>query len=109
MKLQLFLVAIFLTGSYGSNKTLYLVDLYSCVNEFEEYCDRIPQWTVRAAVGLANECDDILPGYTLSTLNKDLRPNNSLIVDGEVITVVTAGATRPIQSRRGRWSSLIGP
>lgn len=85
MEVELLLLVFLLAGSYG-RKTLYLVDLYVCVDEFEDYCHEIPQWTVRAAIGLANHCDDILPGYTLSSSRKYFRPGNrSLLEDGEVI------------------------
>ena len=84
MKVQLLSFIYLLAGSYGSDKRLYLVDLYACVDEFEDYCHHIPEWTVRAAIGLANDCNDMLPGYTLSTLSKDFYPNKSLVLDGEV-------------------------
>ena len=67
----------------SSNKSIYLLDLYTCVEEFEDYCGHIPRLTVRAVTELANLRDDILPGYTLSTLNK-LDHNKSLSADGEV-------------------------
>ena len=92
MEVQLFMIVSLLAGTYGtdgSNKRLYLVDLYTCVDEFEDYCHHIPYWTVRAAVGLANDCDDILPGYTLSTPHEDfVLEGNSLIKDGEVIRCI---------------------
>ena len=80
VRIALLLITL-LDGLCG--KKLYLINLYTCVDEFEDYCDRIPQWTVRAAIGLANDCSDILPGYTLST-NKDHYRNRSLLLDGEV-------------------------
>ena len=84
MEVELLLLVFLLAGSCG-RKTLYLVDLYICVDEFEEYCHEIPQWAVRAAIGLANHCNDILPGYTLSSSRKYFRPGNrSLLEDGEV-------------------------
>ena len=68
----------------SSNKNIYLLDLFTCVEEFEDYCSPlIPQLTVRAVTELANTRDDILPGYTLSTLNK-LDDDKSLSADGEV-------------------------
>ena len=84
MKVELLLLVFLLAGS--CSKTLYLVNLYTCVYEFEEYCHKIPQWAVQAAIGLANNCDDILPGYNLSYLaNENSRSENrSLLQDGEV-------------------------
>ena len=84
MEVELLLLVFLLAGSCGN--TLYLVNLYTCVYEFEEYCHEIPQWAVRAAIGLANSCDDILPGYNLSSLtNENPRSENrSLLQDGEV-------------------------
>ena len=67
----------------SDNKKLYLLDLYTCLNEFEDYCNQIPQFTVRAAIELANSCDDILPGYTLST-SKKLDDDISMLLDGKV-------------------------
>ena len=85
MKVQLLSLMFLLTsGSCGSDKKLHLIDLYACVDEFEDYCHQIPEWTVRAAIGLANDCSDILPGLTLSSLSKDLYPDKSLVSDGEV-------------------------
>ena len=84
MEVELLLLVFLLAGSCG-RKTLYLVDLYICVDEFEDYCHEIPQWAVRAAIGFANHCDDILPGYTLSSSSEYFRPGNrSLLEDGEV-------------------------
>ena len=67
----------------SSNNNIYLLDLYTCVEEFEDYCGHIPRLTVRAVTELANTRDDILPGYTLSTLKK-LDDDKSLSIDGEV-------------------------
>ena len=54
-----------------SNKKLYLLNLYTCVEEFEEYCHQIPQFAVQAAAEVANNCADLLPEYTIysSALN----------------------------------------
>ena len=83
--LSLIILLASLCDSRGdSDRKLYLVDLYACVDEFEDYCHQIPEWTVRAAIALANDCSDMLPGYTLSTLSKDFYPNKSLVLDGEV-------------------------
>ena len=90
MEVELLLLVFLFTGSCG--KTLYLVNLYTCVYEFEEYCHEMPLWAVQAAIGLANDCDDILPGYNLSSLtNKGYRSENrSLLQDGEVTKGVRA-------------------
>ena len=81
-----FLLALFNVNLCdSSDNKLYLLDLYTCVDEFEDYCNQIPRLTVRAAIELANTRDDILPGYTLSTLNKNkLDDDESLLVDGKV-------------------------
>ena len=84
MKVLLLSLIFLLTGLSGSGKILYLVDLYACVDEFEDYCHQIPEWTVRTAIGLANDCSDILPGYTLMSTNEDFYRDKSLISDGEV-------------------------
>ena len=54
-----------------SRKKLYLLNLYTCVEEFEEYCHQIPQFAVQAATEVANNCTDLLPEYTIysSALN----------------------------------------
>ena len=64
-----------------SNKKLYLLNLYTCVDEFEDYCSEIPQLTVRATIELANTRDDILPGYTLYTVSNEV---SSILPDGKV-------------------------
>ena len=80
----LFVSAFFLLVDLcNSDKKLYLLDLYICLNEFEDYCNQIPQFTVRAAIELANSRDDILPGYTLST-SKKLDDDISMLLDGKV-------------------------
>ena len=64
----LFELAFFISfGLCESDKKLYLLDLYTCVDEYEDYCNQIPRLTVRAAIELANNRDDMLPGYTLCT------------------------------------------
>ena len=78
--------AFLLVDSQDNDKRLYLLDLYTCVDEFEDYCSGIPRWTIRAAIEIANNRSDILPGYILSTLNK-LDDNKSVLYDGEVIIV----------------------
>ena len=84
MALRSLLLALFLIDLCdSSNKTIYLLDLYTCVEEFKDYCSDIPRLTVRAVTELANTRDDILPGYTISTLNK-LDNDRSLSADGEV-------------------------
>ena len=88
MKVQLLSLMFLLSGSCVSDKKkLYLIDLYACVNEFEDYCHQIPEWTVRAAIGLANDSSDVLPGYELYASRDfypDFYPNKSLVSDGEV-------------------------
>ena len=66
-----------------SIKKLYLLDLYTCVDEYEDYCNQIPRLTVRAAIELANHREDILPGYTLCTLNRS-NEVTSILSDGKV-------------------------
>ena len=51
----------------SSKKPLYLLDLYTCVEEFEEYCHQIPRLTIQAAAEAANNCTDLLPEYTIYT------------------------------------------
>ena len=80
----LFLLALFNVNLCdSSDNKLYLLDLYTCVDEFEDYCNQIPRLTIRAAIKLANSRDDILPGYTLSKTELD-DDNESLLVDGKV-------------------------
>ena len=69
-----------------SNTKLYLLDLFTCVDEYEDYSNQIPQLTVRAAIELANSRDDILPGYTLCTVNKS-NEVTSILSDGKVYSV----------------------
>ena len=79
-----FLLALFNVNLCdSSDNKLYLLDLYTCVDEFEDYCNQIPRLTIRAAIELANSRDDILPGYTLSKTELD-DDNESLLVDGKV-------------------------
>ena len=54
----------------GDDRPLYLLDLYDCIDDYEDYCHNITEFTVRAAIELANNCTDILPGYTLHTPSK---------------------------------------
>ena len=63
-----------------SNTKLYLLDLFTCVDEYEDYCNQIPQLTVRATIELANSRDDILPGYTLNNNNNN-NNNINIIVE----------------------------
>ena len=93
MKVQVLLLMFLLSGSCVSDKKLYLIDLYACVDEFEDYCHQIPEWTVRAAIGLANDSSDVLPGYALYALSRDFYPNKSLVSDGEVSGKGTARDT----------------
>ena len=82
--LPLQLLALFIVDlCESSDNQLYLLDLYTCVDEFEDYCNQIPRSTVRAAIELANTRNDILPGYTLSTLSR-LDDDESLLLDGKV-------------------------
>ena len=67
-----------------SDAKLYLLDLFTCVDEYEDYCNQIPQLTVRATIELANSRDDILPGYTLCTVNDGLDEVISITSDGKV-------------------------
>ena len=67
-----------------SNKQLYLLDLYTCVDEYEDYCNQIPRLTVRAAIELANNRDDMLPGYTLCTAVNRSNEVTSILSDGKV-------------------------
>ena len=83
LQLSFLLIALLVDLCDSGDNKLYLLDLYTCVDEFEDYCNQIPRKTVRAAIELANSRDDILPGYTLSTLNK-LDDDESLLVDGKV-------------------------
>ena len=85
--MQVLMLIFLLVALCGGDKRLYLFNLYACVDEYEDYCHQIPQWTVRAAIGLANDRDDILPGYTLFILNrsKDCCPSKSVLLDGEVM------------------------
>ena len=81
----LFVLAFFigLLDLCESDTNLYLLDLYTCVDEYEDYCNHIPRLTVRATVELANSHDDILPGYTLCTVNKS-NEVTSMLSDGKV-------------------------
>ena len=85
MQLLLILAFFVFVDLCDSDKRLCLLDLYTCVDEFEDYCNQIPRFTVAAAAELANSRDDVLPGYTLCTLNK-LDDSLSLISDGKVVT-----------------------
>ena len=76
-----------------SDKQLYLLDLYTCVDEYEDYCNQIPQLTVRATIELANSHDDILPGYTLCTVNDRLDEVISIISDGKVLSIAYSYVT----------------
>ena len=84
----------------SSDNQLYLLDLYTCVDEFEDYCNQIPRSTVRAATELANRRDDILPGYTLSTLNRTDN-DESLLVDGKVCVTFTQRRNLGLYSHDG--------
>jgi len=66
-----------------SDRPLYLLDLYDCVSDYEDYCHNIPEFTIRAAIELANNRTDVLPGYTLHTPRTDSYPVGS-IRSGEV-------------------------
>ena len=83
---MLFALACFISFDLcESNKKLYLLDLYTCVDEYEDYCNQIPRLTARAAIELANSRDDILPGYTLCTVNRSNELVTSILSDGKVI------------------------
>jgi len=66
---------------------LYLLDLYDCIDDYEDYCHDIPEFTIRAAIELANNRKDILPGYILHTSNATSSPVGS-IKSGEVMFIV---------------------
>jgi len=66
---------------------LYLLDLYDCIDDYEDYCHNIPEFTIRAAIELANNRKDILPGYILHTSNVTSFPVGS-IKSGEVMFIV---------------------
>lgn len=112
MKMQTLLLIFLLATLCGGDKRLYLFDLYACVDEYEDYCHQIPQWTVRAATELANDRDDILPGYTLSTLNRssdccpnrlrDCCLNSSVLLDGEVCVALINVKPLPQLGQGGR-------
>ena len=85
MQLLLILAFFVFADLCDSDKKLCLLDLYTCVGEFEDYCNQIPRFTVAAAIELANSRDNVLPGYTLYTLNR-LDDALSLISDGKVTT-----------------------
>ena len=81
----LFELAFFISfGLCESDKKLYLLDLYTCVDEYEDYCNQIPRLTVRAAIELANNRDDMLPGYTLCTAVNRSNEVTSVLSDGKV-------------------------
>ena len=67
----------------SSNKNIYLLDLFTspCLEEFEDYCSPAAYSAIDRSSS-ANTRDDILPGYTLSTLNK--LDDKSLSADEEV-------------------------
>ena len=83
MQYLLFVLTFFISffNLCESDKKLYLLNLYTCVDEFEDYCNEIPQLTVRATIELANTRDDILPGYTLYTVSNEV---SSILPDGKV-------------------------
>ena len=69
----------------GDDRPLYLLDLYDCIDDYEDYCHNIPEFTIRAAIELANNHTDILNGYTLHTpLNSFSFPVGS-VRSGEVM------------------------
>ena len=86
MQYLLFVLTFFISffDLCESDKKLYLLNLYTCVDEFEDYCNEIPQLTVRATIELANTRDDILPGYTLCTVSNELDEVSSILSDGKV-------------------------
>ena len=82
--LVLALFIAFVNSCESDKKSLYLLDLYICVDEFQDYCYDIPRLTVRSAIELANSRDDILPDYTLCTVNKLNGVTASILSDGKV-------------------------
>ncbi|XP_065917375.1 gamma-aminobutyric acid type B receptor subunit 2-like isoform X2 [Dysidea avara] len=72
----------------GDGRPLYLLDLYDCIDDYEDYCHNIPEFSIQAAIELANNRTDILPGYTLYTpLNYASVPVGS-VRSGEVLVSV---------------------
>ena len=71
MKIEVLLVLLYAFGLCDGNKKIYLLDLYTCAEEFEEYCHQIPRFAVQAAAEIANNCTNLLPEHTIytSTLN----------------------------------------
>ena len=57
------------------------------MDEHEDYCNQIPRLTVRAAIELANNRDDILPEYILCTVNRSNELVTSILSDGKVIII----------------------
>ena len=84
MRIRVLLVLLYAFDLCDGNKKLYLLDLYTCVEDFEEYCHRIPQFTVQAAAEVANnDCTDLLSEYTIYTSGLNTtRP----ITSGKVMT-----------------------
>ena len=81
--LTLLLAAVSLCD--GDDRPLYLLDLFDCIDGYEDYCHYIPEFTIRAAVELANNHTDILPGYTLHTpSNPTFVPLGRSVSNGEV-------------------------
>ena len=70
-----------------SDTKLYLLDLFTCVDEYKDHCNQIPQMTVKVTIELANSRDDILPGYTPSTVNDGLDEVISITLDGKVLSI----------------------
>jgi len=58
-------IAVSLCDGDDCPSQLYLLDLYDCIDDYEDHCHNIPEFTIRAAIELANNRTDILPGYTL--------------------------------------------
>ena len=72
MKVWVLLILLYTLDSSDGNKKLYLLDLYTCVEEFDEYCHLIPRFTLQSVAELANNCTTMLPGYTVYTSGLDV-------------------------------------
>ena len=68
--LVLFIVDLSEGSRRGGDNKLFLLDLYICVDEFEDYCNQIPRLTVRAATELAGTVATTYSLETLSSVSK---------------------------------------
>jgi len=89
VKTVLAFLAAFISLCCGdADYPLYLLDLYDCIDDYEDYCHNIPKFTIRAAIELANNRKDILPGYILHTSNATSHFPVGSIKSGEVLFIV---------------------